>query len=244
MHKYTEKEVEFLRVNHKAYSLVDLTREFNDEFGLNQTNSAIRNALAKRGLRSGRKSGYKKGYKPLPYTHEQIEFIEEEYKRFTTPELTLKFNEHFQQDRTEHAIRSAIKRHEIVCIRKRGMSPREVKALGYERICSQTGSIMVKIDEPDPYMSSKTRHRHKHKVIWEEVNGPMPDGHCLRFLDGDKMNCKLENLGLFTRGENMHLNHLGFNNAPDELRETIILVAKLRAKATERKRELTEAGDV
>lgn len=243
MHRYTLDQLVYLRTHHKDFSLVELTKRFNRRFKLNKTDSAIRNVLAKRGLRSGRKSGYAKGHKPKPYTQEQIKFIEREYRRLTVPELTKRFNREYKQDRTQSAISSAIRRHGIECVRGLGMSPREVKAIGYERTNSQTGCLMVKIDEPDPYMSSKTRHRHKHKVIWEEANGPVPEGHCLRFLDGDKMNCTLENLEMFTRTESLFMSLLNYDNAPPELKETIRLTAKLKAKAAERKRELLEADN-
>lgn len=46
-----------------------------------------------------------------------------------------------------------------------------------------------------------------HKVMWEEVNGPVPKGHCLWFKDGDSLNVELSNLELITRKENYARNH-------------------------------------
>jgi hypothetical protein len=42
-----------------------------------------------------------------------------------------------------------------------------------------------------------------HSFTWESVNGKLPKGHCLWFIDGDTMNCELSNLELITRAENM-----------------------------------------
>jgi hypothetical protein len=81
-------------------------------------------------------------------------------------------------------------------------------------------------------------------VVWEKANGVVPEGHRLRFLDGNKQNCALENMALFTMTENMFLNHLGFNNAPDGLRETILITVRLKAKPCERRKELLKSGGI
>ncbi|HUR65502.1 MAG TPA: HNH endonuclease signature motif containing protein [Chitinophagaceae bacterium] len=52
---------------------------------------------------------------------------------------------------------------------------------------------------------------HKHK--WENKNGKMPPGHCLWFKDGNTLNCRLSNLELITRAENMHRNSSSVNLA-------------------------------
>jgi hypothetical protein len=45
-----------------------------------------------------------------------------------------------------------------------------------------------------------------HQYRWEKKNGKLPKGMCLWFKDSDPMNCKLSNLELITRGENMRRN--------------------------------------
>ncbi|BCS86839.1 HNH endonuclease signature motif containing protein [Pseudodesulfovibrio sediminis] len=84
------------------------------------------------------------------------------------------------------------------------------------------------------------RQRHKHKVVWEQRNGPLPPDHAVRFLDGDKENCEIDNLMMFNRAENLHLNLMGFDQAPPELKESIILRARLIGKIAERKGELDD----
>lgn len=39
-------------------------------------------------------------------------------------------------------------------------------------------------------------------------HGKIPAGYCLRFLDGDKTNCALENLALLPRGANLRINSM------------------------------------
>lgn len=45
-----------------------------------------------------------------------------------------------------------------------------------------------------------------HQYNWQKKNGPVPKGHCLWFKDGDWRNCKVGNLELITRQENMRRN--------------------------------------
>lgn len=41
--------------------------------------------------------------------------------------------------------------------------------------------------------------RQKHRLIWETIHGPIPDGYMVTFLDSDPNNCTIENLYLITR---------------------------------------------
>jgi len=44
------------------------------------------------------------------------------------------------------------------------------------------------------------RRRMEHRVVWEENNGPVPDGYRLHHLNGDRLDNRLENLTLVRRG--------------------------------------------
>ena len=77
-------------------------------------------------------------------------------------------------------------------------------------------------------VQSKGKMQLLHKVMWEQVNGKMPESHCLWFLDGDTMNVGLENLELITRAENMRRNSI--HNYPTEIKTSIKLISKLNKK--------------
>jgi hypothetical protein len=51
--------------------------------------------------------------------------------------------------------------------------------------------IQVKVAEPNSWRS-------KHHLVWEEANGPLPDGHRLIFADGNPQNIALDNLVLMS----------------------------------------------
>ncbi len=46
-----------------------------------------------------------------------------------------------------------------------------------------------------------------HVYLWEQVHGPVPDGHIVVFMNGDPADCRLENLELISKKVNMKRNN-------------------------------------
>ncbi|CDF82110.1 hypothetical protein PKB_0742 [Pseudomonas knackmussii B13] len=65
-----------------------------------------------------------------------------------------------------------------------------------------------------------------HTLLWEEHYGPVPEGHCLCFRDGNKQNIVLDNLELITRAERMRRNTI--HRYPPELKDAIRAVGRLK----------------
>lgn len=74
--------------------------------------------------------------------------------------------------------------------------------IGTERV-SKDGYLQRKINDDMPLQG---RWRGVHILQWEAINGPLPKGHALVFIDGDKKNCNPNNLELVTRAELMRRN--------------------------------------
>lgn len=53
--KYTDAQMEYLRVGYKKMKVEELTDAFNREFGYNRTVPAIKSIMHKNGIRCGRK---------------------------------------------------------------------------------------------------------------------------------------------------------------------------------------------
>jgi len=119
---------------------------------------------------------------------------------------------------------------------KKGSVPANRKPIGTERIDSKDGFILVKIAEVNPHTGAPTRYKHKHVHVWEQAHGKVPAGLVVAFKDGDKQNCALDNLMLLTRAELLVLNLHGYKGMPDELRPTVLIMAKLEVKAKIRTR--------
>ncbi|MDO5770224.1 MAG: HNH endonuclease signature motif containing protein [Psychrobacter sp.] len=69
---------------------------------------------------------------------------------------------------------------------KKGNLPHNCKPVGHE-YTTNDGYIMIKVSEAAGF---KLKHRH----VWEQAHGPIPERHVIRFLDGDRSNCTLDNL--------------------------------------------------
>lgn len=114
----------------------------------------------------------------------------------------------------------------------KGSKPSTIKPIGHERLHVH-GYIMIKADIINPHTGAHGYYVLKHKWNWEQVNGKVPKGHVLRFIDGDKTNCDLDNLDLISLYENQILNQNKLNQAEPELKNTIRTMAKVMNKANE-----------
>lgn len=83
---------------------------------------------------------------------------------------------------------------------KKGVLPHNHRGAGHERIDTKDGYVIMIVDETNPWTGAATRPVHKHRYLWEQQNGPIPDGHVLKCLDGDKTNTDPSNWELIPQG--------------------------------------------
>lgn len=120
---------------------------------------------------------------------------------------------------------------------KRGQLPHNTHYLGHERV-SKDGYVEISIAETNPHTGFWRRYVLKHRHVWEQVNGPIPADHALKCLDGNKQNTDPSNWEAVPRamlprlaGGNRYNRKLAFDDAPPELRPSILAIAKLEHKA-------------
>lgn len=82
---------------------------------------------------------------------------------------------------------------------KKGLRPQTWVPIGHERV-SKDGYLERKICEQTP---TQKAFRAAHILVWEEANGPLPQGHAVVFKDGDKQNITLGNLECISRRDLM-----------------------------------------
>lgn len=203
-----------------------------------------------------------------PYSQEQLQFLRTMYLTHSLKALTTLFNEKYYLNLTLAQMKGLLSRNSIKSGRtgcfakghvpdnkgmkgrpihpnsakhlfKKGNVPPNLRELGAERICPKDGYILVKVQEQNPYTKDPTRFKLKHQVVWEQHNGPLPPGHKIRFLDGDKLNCDIDNLALISNALNLHLNQHGYNNVPDELKTAMLTLSKLEVAYFAKVKELT-----
>lgn len=119
---------------------------------------------------------------------------------------------------------------------RQGVATKLYKPIGSERV-SKDGYLERKIHDGMPLQS---RWRAVHLLRWEEQNGPLPAGMCLKCLDDNRQNTDPANWVLLPRGVLPFLNgHRGHNyqEMPEELKPAVLTLAQLKhAKSKARKK--------
>ena len=100
---------------------------------------------------------------------------------------------------------------------KKGRKPHNTRKEG-EESKSKDGYTYVKISDND--------WRLKHRVIWEKVNGPIPDDQIVVFKDNNQLNFDINNLELISKSENMLRNTI--RQYPEPIQQIIKLNNKLK----------------
>lgn len=118
-----------------------------------------------------------------------------------------------------------------------GRALERYKPIGTERL-SKEGYIERKIHDGMPLQS---RWRAVHLIRWEEANGPVPDGHCLKCIDGDKANTAPSNWLAIPRALLPRLNgrwtDLKYDDAEPEIKPYILAAARLQHAARQAKKD-------
>ena len=98
---------------------------------------------------------------------------------------------------------------------KKGNSPVNHREVGSERI-NVDGYIEIKVAEPN-------RWRLKHRFIWEQVNGEIPKGYNVQFKNHNTQDCRIENLYIISKAEQMRTENSLVARYPKEVQEVIRL---------------------
>ncbi|HHT7202591.1 MULTISPECIES: HNH endonuclease signature motif containing protein [Bacillus] len=189
------------------------------------------------------------------YTIKQKMFIEEHVTGRTSEELTRMVNEQFGIELTVQQIRGFKKRFKLKsglntrfagghtpfnkgkkgCSSggkatqfKKGDIPHNYKPVGTERVNSD-GYVDIKIAAPNKW-------RAKHLVIWEEVNGPLPEGHAVIFGDKNRRNFNLDNLILVNQKQLGSLNARGLIQDNADLTRIGVVIVDIHQAVNERKK--------
>lgn len=121
---------------------------------------------------------------------------------------------------------------------KKGAVPANITPMWTERT-DREGYVELKVPERNPHTGHKTRYVHKHRYLWEKKNGPLPAGHVLKSLDGDKANTDPSNWVAIPRAllprlaGGPHGNLVAYDSAPPELKPTLLALANLEHAARE-----------
>jgi hypothetical protein len=256
-HKYTPEQVEFIREVAPGRYNVEIADLFNVQFGTAVTEGQIKSYKANHKIQSNVPRKRVTEDDGL-FTKEQRDFIKDNVHGISNQKLADMVNQKFGLSitakqmktwKTNHGLSSGLKGSEGTdppnkgskglynvggnkTSFKKGQQPSNYKPVGTERI-DRDGYILIKVSDEGPWHK---RWRHKHKVIWEQANGPIPKGRCILFLDSNKLNLMLDNLQLITNSQLAILNRKNLISDQPEFTKTGIMIADIFGKIGERKK--------
>jgi hypothetical protein len=260
MLKYTPEQREFIHENAPGRYNSEIAELFKAKFNIEISESQIKSFKTNHKIRSNVPRKCTTGDEGL-FTQEQKEFIRQNVEGRFNQELADLVNERFDMQITAKQMNTYKKNHGLVsgldCRFSKGSTPvnkgtkglynvggnktsfkkgqrsSNYKPVGSERI-DRDGYMLIKVSDDGPWHK---RWRHKHKVLWEEKNGPIPKGHALLFADQNKQNIQIDNLILITRSQLAILNTKQLLHNDADLNKTGIIMADLIKKISDRGRK-------
>ena len=112
---------------------------------------------------------------------------------------------------------------------RKGNLPHNYRPIGSERI-NVDGYIEIKVADPNKWEL-------KHRCVYEEHFGKIPEGYNVMFLDKNKLNLEPDNLILVSKHEDLIMNRYKLIYANKELTKTGHLIAKVISKSGKLKSE-------
>jgi len=237
--------------------MTDLHIAYNKRFHYApRTYPAIRSFIKNRKITCGGQ-GHKDKWQCTLMTRTQSDWVGEHYVNVSLAEITKLFNQLYGKDlntdqmktfianrgfksgRTGHFVKGSVPVNKG--LRRPGWHRGRMKETQYKagHNLSETnpiwhqrpdkdGYILMKCPIINPHTGAFGYYIPKHKWVWEQANGPIPENQVLTFIDDDTGNPTLANLQLITRAELCRRNKLQYKQADPEIRDTIKAIAKLQ----------------
>jgi hypothetical protein len=192
------------------------------------------------------------------YTAEQLDYLRR-HETINRRILTVSFNNHFGTKLTTEQIKGTCTRIGLRTGRtgcfKKGNVPYNTGTKGLNQGSSTSYKagqmppnwcpVGTVIEPKDGYTKIKVAEpkswKHKHVWLWEQMNGPVPDGCCIIFSDSDKKNFEPNNLICVQRSELLFLNRKSLIKTDTELTRSAVNVARVAVKVSKLKREIKKS---
>lgn len=262
--RYPKEVHDFIAAHVVGCTTKDLTALVNERFGADLFTESSMNAYkSNHKLRSGTPSGLPKGHASEVFPQPVIDYIRANYNGVGNKEMAQRLNAEFGTHYTARQLNSYYKNHGLnsgltgrfekghippnkgkkgVCAPgcekthfKKGNLPENTKPIGYERI-TKDGYVEVKVKMRPSRVDCNDNFVAKHRLIWEQLHGPIPDDCVVIFKDGDKQNFDPDNLALVTKAQRLQMSRRGLFSSDPELTEVGMMVAKVQVAAFQKRR--------
>ena len=166
------------------------------------------------------------------WKEEELEYLREICYGKGYKEIAEMITEKFGMECSEVRVRNRMNREHLKTgietkFQKGHISPLRRK-IGDERM-NRDGYWEVKVDNPSVW-------KLKHKLIYEQHYGPLPEGGIILFADGNKSNFDIDNLILTTQREMMAMNKHQFCSNDPELTKTGMAIVRLKLAIQDKER--------
>lgn len=98
---------------------------------------------------------------------------------------------------------------------KKGLISKNKRAVGSERV-NVYGYIEIKTKDPNIW-------KLKHRLVWEQHNGAIPAGYNVQFKNHNPQDCRIENLYLISKADQIAKENSYWAKYPKEIQELIHL---------------------
>ena len=206
--QYPRGMYEFIRDNSWGVSSKEMAEMVNEKFGTDFSPTQMKSFRQRHGIKSGCTGWYQKGHPPGNKGKKLEEYV-------TDPERVADIKKRIaptqfkkgQKAANEYPLGTIVVTSDGYKIRKRSM----------------TGDLWE-------------RWEFLHRAVWEEHNGPVPEGMMISFRDSNRLNCDIDNLMLITKGEGAALTRLGLRSEDPDLTDAGLNLIRLKKAAKDAKK--------
>lgn len=208
--KYTPEIREWLKLNHRGKTYQELIDDLKIHFNLDVTQRSIQQIKQRIRIEDG--------FEFEPYKSPT------RFKKGRVP-----FNKGLTWDEygTPEGHKKSLKN-----LLKKGDIPPNALPIGTEKVKTD-GYIWVKISNGN--WQNNRNWKRKHRIVWEEHYGKIPKGYDILFIDGNRLNCDIDNLILVTDYELAYINHNGLKTDDKDIINLTLLLSNFRKKLKKQK---------
>lgn len=223
---------EWIRQNRDAYKYNnDLWRAYIAEFGECPESSSFSRHLRIIGLSAGHNA----------FTQEQDEWLKANYPIMSRKDCTKLFNETFNDSRDEGTIKVRATKYLGLKVdketRSESLHKSNARNIGSEITLKVGGRKYIFIKVKNDKGARFKNFIPKARYIWELAFGEIPAGHQVVHLDGDTMNCSLDNLACISTADCAIMTANRFWGREKEVVRTAVKWVNLYKEVRDRKGE-------
>lgn len=244
--RYSQEFHAFMAEFIPGHNTLEIMAEAKKRFDINMTANQVKNYRQYYDIRSGVRLS---SARPRIFSEEHSKYIFNHYKGTGPIAMANQLNKKFGTSFTPQQIKSFYANHKLSsgltgCFEKGHIPANKGKHVGVHPNAVATqfqpgnqpynklpiSSVIVK---SDGYLWRKLGPgnrdwRQEHILIWEAAHGPIPAGHVVTFVDGNKLNISLDNLRLISNAVNLELNRSKLRGLSVEAFDAAITLAELK----------------